>query len=269
MPPPESCASAGHRTQSLLRRPGYDPSTAAPEVLSAGCATDLELRMTGTGVQVGDNVVVPWAHLTSTFTQEGRADLAALTDPDIDSGAARSARLRLSAHLHLAPMLEIRLHTRLLALPSDHILHPGPSWVRQPVLGGAVETGLGVVDLVPGRDDIVPLPAPLTDDLEAADWWTRVVAHAHRMGELVVQRLTRDTDFGRASMWINPESGALPSGVLRPVGGVDVVSLLATPALRQHLAGSDSSGMRAVAVPMRDRGWYDLTHTDPAFIGAA
>jgi hypothetical protein len=74
------------------------------------------------------------------------------------------------------------------------------------------------------------------------------------MGALAAARLGRDgpTD-----------------GVIRPVGGCDVLALLASASLRRHLAMGDSTGMRAVAVPMRRRGWYDLSRIDPAFVGAA
>jgi hypothetical protein len=57
--------------------------------------------------------------------------------------------------------------------------------------------------------------------------------------------------------------------VLRPVGGCDVLTLLGTRPLRAALAGGDGSGMRAVAVPTRQRGWFDLRRVDPAFVGAA
>jgi hypothetical protein len=73
------------------------------------------------------------------------------------------------------------------------------------------------------------------------------------MGALAAARLGRDGT----------------EGVIRPVGGCDVLALLASPSLRRHLATGDGSGLRAVAVPMRRRGWYDLSRIDPAFVGAA
>ena len=39
--------------------------------------------------------------------------------------------------------------------------------------------------------------------------------------------------------------------------------------LRTYLAQTDGTGMRAVAVPMRNRGWFDLARIDPAFVSAA
>ena len=49
------------------------------------------------------------------------------------------------------------------------------------------------------------------------------------------------------------------------MGGCDVLALLASSALRRQLATGDGSGMRALAVPMRTRGWFELSRIDPAF----
>ncbi len=72
------------------------------------------------------------------------------------------------------------------------------------------------------------------------------------MGQLTVTRLERDG-----------------SGVIGPMGGCDVVTLMGARSLRRHLATADGTGMRAVAVPMRARGWFDLARIDPAFVVAA
>ena len=53
------------------------------------------------------------------------------------------------------------------------------------------------------------------------------------------------------------------------MGDCDVVTLLASRAFRETLAGCDTSQMRAAAVPTRRRGWLDLSRTDPAFALAA
>ena len=57
--------------------------------------------------------------------------------------------------------------------------------------------------------------------------------------------------------------------VLRPIGDCDVVTLLGSRALREALCAHDGTGMRAAAVPMRRRGWLDLSRIDPAFTAAA
>jgi hypothetical protein len=75
------------------------------------------------------------------------------------------------------------------------------------------------------------------------------------MGALAVERLARD--------------GRRRQAVIRPVGGCDVLTLLTSRDLRRYLATEDGSGMRAVAAPMRSRGWYDLARVDPTFVAAA
>ena len=57
--------------------------------------------------------------------------------------------------------------------------------------------------------------------------------------------------------------------MLRPVGGCDVLTLLATGAVRAVLAGVDAAGMAVVAVPDRTRGWCDTRRVEPDFLLAA
>ena len=152
-------------------------------------------------------------------------------------------------------MSRLRATARLLALPENHASHPGNGWAREPVRGGVLQLGIGVVGLVRAPDEVVPLPPDVLDDPHLTDpWWPQLRDHAERMGALAAARLTRD-------------GGS--SGVLRPVGGVDALTLLASRAVRRHLAETDSTGMRAVAAPVRTRAWFDLTRIDPAFVGAA
>ena len=139
-------------------------------------------------------------------------------------------------------------HVRALALPAGHAVHPGPGWASDAVLGGVLEVGLGLVDLPWAADGVVPLPPGAG---RPAAWWSMARDHARRMGALAGARV-----------------GTRGDAVLRPVGGCDVLSLLATRSLRTVLAAADGSGMRAVAVPTRTRGWYDLARVDPAFAGA-
>jgi hypothetical protein len=60
-----------------------------------------------------------------------------------------------------------------------------------------------------------------------------------------------------------------PDKPIHPMGDCDVVTLLGSRSFRATLAGHDSAGMRAAAVPTRRRGWLDLSRTDPAFALAA
>ena len=160
----------------------------------------------------------------------------------------------------------LRGSARLLALPADHAAHPGAGWSLHRPMGGALECGIGLLGALDDPDELVPLPPSLV----------RTAGSRCASGGPASWRTPRR--WGGCS---STGSGATPHGtrrpaaatdsqlVLRPVGGVDVPTLLTTHVLRSHLARSDGSGMRAVAVPMRSRGWYDLARIDPAFVQAA
>jgi hypothetical protein len=201
--------------------------------------------------------------------------VAAAHGPGPIGGAAGHRRLSVCLQLHrlvgergpdAADML--RQAARLLALPHDHAIHPGARWVRQRPIGGALHVGVGVVGLLADPDEVVPLP-PSVASAAGADlgaWWPHLVAHADGMGHLAVNRLRRDHHHRTT---LRGSAATSSQEVLRPVGGVDVLSLLTTRSIREYLAASDGSGMRAMAVPMRSRGWYDLARIDPAFVAAA
>jgi hypothetical protein len=112
---------------------------------------------------------------------------------------------------------------------------------------------VGLLGLGRHPDDVQPLPpsAVRRFDLRTRAWWPDLLDHAGRMGELSARRIDRD---GRR--------------VLRPFGGCDALTLLASDALREGLAAGDGSGLRAVALPTRRRGWFDLAQIDPAYIAA-
>jgi hypothetical protein len=142
-----------------------------------------------------------------------------------------------------------------VGLPAGHPLHPGPAWVRQHVLGGVVDLGIGLRGLVGDDPDYVVVLAPelaAVVGLRTRSWWPALRARLEEMGRLTVARLERDA-----------------GGVLVPMGGCDVVTLMGARSLRSYLATSDGTGLRAVAVPVRSRGWFDLARIDPAFVAAA
>jgi len=139
------------------------------------------------------------------------------------------------------------------------VMGAADGWVRERVPGGVLTLGLGVSDLggIVGPHPLPPLPClqgPLRVRLDAR--WADVREDLERLGGLVQQRLLRDQREGRPL-------------VLRPMGTADVVTLLGSVRLRSALARGDGTGMRAVAVPVRDRGWFDLARIDPAYVGAA
>lgn len=164
---------------------------------------------------------------------------------------------RLVADLDGSAAQVLRDAARPVALPPGHLWHLGSDWVRERQTGGALDLGLGVLGVLddPGAVTVLPPSVATAAGLDTSTWWAGVRGHAERMGALAVERLARD--------------GKGRQAVIRPVGGCDVLTLLASSALRQHLAAEDGSGMRAVAAPMRSRGWYDLARVDPAFVAAA
>jgi hypothetical protein len=133
-------------------------------------------------------------------------------------------------------------------------MHPGDSWAQLHVLGEALDVGIGFVGLAPGRpDDVVVVPEGVLRayGIEGSRWWPSALSYLEDMGAMAVVRWRRN-----------------PRHPLRPMGDCDVVSLLGSAVLRGALAG-DQGGMRAIAVPMRSRGWLDLRGIDPAFSLAA
>jgi hypothetical protein len=196
----------------------------------------------------------------------GWEEIAAAAGPD---PAGDVARVRVEELLRLHTVVagfgagaaeRLRSAARVVALPAGHADHLGITWVREHLMGGALQLGIGVHGLLGDSkeaiDRVVPLHpgVPVAAGVDATRWWPHLRRHVDRMGALAAARLGHD---GTAE------------GVIRPVGGCDVLALLTSPSLRRHLATGDGSGMRAVAVPMRRRGWYDLSRIDPAFVGAA
>lgn len=214
---------------------------------------DLEPRPSGVLLPGRRPTLVRWSVLHRVL---------AGADPSGPAGRRRLAtflRLRLLVgDLGAQAPAVLESSARLLALPTGHVDHLGPAWQRGSLLGGDVHLGVGVLGLLGDPDEVLPLHPGVAAAVGAdpGRWWERLTGHAEAMGALAAHRLARDAGSGRHS-------------VLRPVGGCDVPSLLASAALRRYLAGSDGSGMRALAVPMRSRGWYDLARIDPAFVGAA
>lgn len=179
----------------------------------------------------------------------------ALAGSDLESDLAR---MRVRAYLTGRRIVadrhvdELRELARPAGLPVDHALHPGLDWVRDRVLGGAIDLGFGFVGVGPDPDEVVIVPQGALDaaGVDPTPWWPAARDYLERMGAVAAQRLT-------------------DLAMLRPIGDCDVVTLLGSRTLRVALCGADGTGMLAAAVPMRRRGWLDLTRIDPAFTVAA
>lgn len=214
---------------------------------------DVEPRAAGVVLPGSPSHLIGWQALL---------DVLDGADPGSPAGRRRLSHLlrlhRLVGELDGRAGAVLEESARVLGLPGAHVDHPGDAWRVETLLGGALDLGVGVVGLLGEPDEVVPLH-PLVAEaagVDTASWWSRLRGHAEAMGALAAHRLARDAAAGRQS-------------VLRPVGGCEVPTLLASSALRRYLAEDDGSGMRALAVPMRTRGWYDLARIDPAFVGAA
>lgn len=148
----------------------------------------------------------------------------------------------------------LELALRPVGLPVEHVLHPGLDWVRERVLGDALDLGFGAVGIDPHDPDrvvLIPLTALDHADIDPEVAWTGARALLEELGSLAAERVARD-----------------PKGQLRPYGSCDALTLLGSRTLRTSLADA-SGGMGAAVVPMRRRGWTRLALIDPAFGPAA
>jgi len=181
----------------------------------------------------------------------------AIGDVDPNSGTARLRAYRwLAARRAIAErsLDELAETARPVGLPIGHELHPGASWVRQRVLGGCLHLGLGFAGLrrdLPDAVVVVPTTVLAAAGIDASPWWSAATEYLENMGALATTRWRRE-----------------PRGPLRPMGDCDVITLLASAVFRGALC-ADAGGMRAIAAPVRNRGWLDLSRIDPAFAQSA
>jgi hypothetical protein len=231
---------------------GVDLSRLRRGALAASVLDDIPMEPRAEGVAVG----IDWDDRSSWVPVSWR-ELAGAThgvDPESSTG-----RLLLRDWMRARPRLDpdrVSEDRRLvpLALPVGHPVHPGAGWAQERVRGDVLDVG-PALRLLTGDDEMtVPLGASVmrAAHVDPCTWWPSSRAYLDAMASLAVARLVRDE-----------------KGVLAPVGGCDVLTLLASATLRRHLASSDGTGMRAVAAPMRRRGWFDLARIDPPFVLAA
>lgn len=217
-------------------------------VLAVSVLHDLDIEPAKLGVSLtgAPTVWVSWG--------ECRRALAG-HDPETPDGRERLARWLLARRWASdVSQDELRERLRPVGLPVDHVLHPGLDWVRRRVLGGALDLGLGAVDIDPSDPDhVVLLPQPLLDaaGLDTDVEWQQAEDYLDRMGVVAVERLALD-----------------PKGQLRPIGDCDAITLLGSATLRAAIA-AQAGGLGAVIAPMRKRGWTKLALIDPAFGPAA
>ena len=219
-------------------------------VLAVSVLDDVDLDPTDDGVVLrtptGRAVPVAWPEI--------RRALAGFED-DAEVAHRRVARWlqgRVIVAEHDAE--DLRQRARPVGYPVDDPLHPGLDWVRQRVLGNVLDLGVGFVGVGEDPDDVVALPQGCLDagGVDPVPWWPVVVDYLERMGAVAAERL------------LTPGTTTL-----KPIGDCDVVTLLGSRVLRVALCAEDGTGMRAAAVPMRRRGWLDLSRIDPAFTVAA
>ena len=227
----------------------------APSVLELrrGCLAvsvlhDVDLEPATLGVTLTGTPAV-WVSWT-----ECRRALAG-HDPESASGRTRLADWLLARRWCAdAGAQAVELSLRPVGLPVEHVLHPGLDWVRERVLGDALDLGLGGVGLDPSAPDrvvLLPTTALTALGLEPDLAWAAASEMLERLGALVADRVRRDA-----------------KGQLRPFGDCDAVTLLGSRSLRAALA-HEAGGLAAAVVPMRRRGWTRLAMIDPAFGPAA
>jgi hypothetical protein len=230
-----------------------DPPALRRGVLAVSVMDDVDVEPRADGVLLPGrpDVLIAWRDL---------ARACGIHEPASPPGRHRLASLmrlqRLVADLGEDAPRILRGAAVLVALPLGHLDHLGRSWVMGRLPGGALDLGIGVRGLLDDPDGVVALPSrvAVAAGLDVEQWWPQVRDRAEAMSALAVDHLRRD---------------GLAAGVLRPIGGCDVLALLAGRPLREALAEGDGAGMRAVAVPGRRRGWYDLARIDPAYVATA
>jgi len=223
-------------------------------LLDNGVLGSLEVLDDGLHLPMADSeLLVTWDECALA------ADLGADTEP------SPGTRRRLARWIKLRAILQswsadrqheyVRFVVSMIrprALPIDHVLHPGRSWIVRPILGGSTHSGLALRgftdDAEPDSDFAGLLPVDLLEfagvprqaAIERAD------QYVHDMAQLAVDRHKHD-----------------PSATLRSLGDADVPTLLTNPLYRRTIL--DGQGMRSAAIPTRNRGWLDLGRLDPAF----
>jgi len=208
---------------------------------------DLEPGRDGIAVAGFPPVLVTWKEFRVALAGHG---------PETEEGRHQVARWFLARRWianHTYDDLAER--ARPVGLPQGHALHPGDDWVRHRVAGGALDLGLGFLGIQPGHPDrviVVPHGVFTVANTDPNAFWKQARAYLEQMGALAVDRWRRDR-----------------TAIVRPMGDCDVVTLLGSHTFRWAVSAGEARGMRAAVIPMRTRGWLDVSRIDPAFGPAA
>jgi len=202
-----------------------------------------------------DGIVLPGVPPLEISWTECRRALGGV-EPETDDGRHRLARwLLLRRWVADRPLEDLAERARPYGAAVESPLHPGLDWVRRRVHGDALDLGPAFVGLDPrDPDKVLPVPQHLLDasGIDIDSWWPTAVVYLEHMGQMAAERMER-----------------LPDAPLRPMGDCDVVTLLGSMTFRVAMVDGLADGMRTLAVPMRSRGWLDLSRVDPAFSAAA
>ncbi len=216
--------------------------------LAAAVIDDIDLEPYGEGVVLRDGppVEVPWDELRRSLNG---ADPGGEIARHLVARALRGHRLLASTD-----PAQLAEAARPVGFAVDSVTHPGLDWVQVRVLGGVLDLGVAFAGLGNDPDTLAVVPGAcfVSAGIDPAGWWEPASAYLERIAALAVERLR-----------------VTHATVLRPMGDCDVITLLGSRVFRGALAAGDGTGMRAVAVPMRTRGWVDLARIDPAFVLAA
>jgi hypothetical protein len=217
--------------------------------LAVAVLHDVDLNPSPHGVVLAGEpeVLVTWAECRR-----------AIAGAELESDTARhrlKTWLRLRRQLANRPLEDLAERARPFGAYVESPTHPGLDWIRRRVLGDTLDLGFGFVGLDPEQPDrvmAVPQQILRAAAVDPSAWWPTAVVYLERMGEMAAERLGRNL-----------------KAPLRPMGDCDVVTLLGSRTLRSAMVADIADGMRTVAVPMRTRGWLDLSRIDPAFSAAA
>ncbi len=125
---------------------GSGPRELRRGVLAVQVLDDVDVTPADDGVVLpGEPLLhVPWSECRSALLDRS---------PDGPEGRLRLASWLRARRWAADAGAGLPQRVRPVGLPADHALHPGPDWVRQRVLGGALDLGLGAVGLDPADPD--------------------------------------------------------------------------------------------------------------------